>query len=181
MDRRELFPILAAASVAGLQAQHEHHKPALVSTANYKLQAFSQEQNRILDELTDIVIPADKDSGGARDARVSQYIDLVAFHVPVVKKAFEDGLRDFDVLASDKFGHPLAHLNRAQMSSLLETASSQEGAPRNGPERFFELLKFHAVEGFRLSYIGQTQWMGYKPHPEGLYPDLTLDSPGVGN
>jgi gluconate 2-dehydrogenase gamma chain len=175
MDRRELFPILAAAAVVPLEAQHEHHKPALVSTDKYKLQAFSAEQNEALDQLADIILPRDASSGGAHDARVSQYIDLVAFHVPAVKAAFEEGLREMDSLAQSRFGHPLSHLDRAQRTTLLEIASAHELAPTNPLERFFELLKFHTVEGYRLSHIGQTEWMGYKPHPPGLYPDLTVD------
>ncbi len=172
MDRRQLFPILATAS---LNAQHEHHKVALVSTPNYRLQVLTQEQNQILAELTDIIIPSDANSAGAREARVSQYIDLVAASVIQVKKAIDDGLRDFNNLAKAKFGTPLAELDRTGLTRLLETASANEGNPTSGAEQFFELLKFHTIEGYRLSHIGQTQWLGYKPHPPGLYPDLTVD------
>ena len=172
MHRRELFPILAAAS---LNAQHEHHKVALVSTPNYQLKTFTGEQNQILAELTDIIIPADVTSAGAREARVSQYIDLVAASVAPVKKAIDDGLRDFNTLAETKFGAPLAKLDRAKLTRLLEAASAKEGNPTNGAEQFFELLKFHTIEGYRLSHIGQTQWLGYKPHEPGLYPDLTVE------
>jgi len=175
MDRRELFPILAAATIASLNAQHEHHKVAQVSTANYRLQVLTKEQNQILAELTDIIIPADASSAGAKEARVSQYFDLVAASVAPIKQAIEDGLRDFNTLAEAKFESPLANLDRAKLTNLLETASANEGKPTTGAEQFFELLKFHTIEGYRLSYIGQTQWLGYKPHAPGLYPDLTVD------
>lgn len=169
MNRRELFPILAAA------AQHQHHKPAAVSTDTYQLQALSGEQNQILSQLADIIIPADATSPGAAEARVSQYFDLLAQHVAPLKKAFTEGLEDFNTLALSRFEAPLAKLTRAQMTTLLEVVSQHEGNPTNGAESFFELLKFHTVEGYRLSHVGQTQWLGYKPHPPGLYPDLTLD------
>jgi hypothetical protein len=175
MDRRELFPILAAVVTFDAAAQHEHHKPALVSTAGYKRQVFNDQQNQILDQLADIIIPTDAGSPGASQARVSQYFDLVATYVKPVRTAFEEGLQDFNTLALANFEAPLAKLTRAQLTTLLETAAAHEGNPTNGAESFFELLKFHTVEGYRLSHIGQTQWLGYKPHAPGLYPDLTVD------
>jgi hypothetical protein len=175
MERRELFPILAAATVAPLDAQHQHHRPALVSTDRYQLQVFSAEQNRILDELAEILIPADAASGGARAARVSQYFDLMAAHLAGFRQDFEQGLRDLDALAQERFAAPLASLDTARLTELLRIASANEGAPRTGAERFFELLKFQTVEGYRQSHIGQTEWLGYKPHPPGLYPDRTVD------
>lgn len=175
MDRRELFPILAAVAAFDAAAQHEHHKPALVSTPGYRRQVFNDQQNQILDQLADIIIPTDAGSPGASQARVSQYFDLVAAHEKPVRAAFEEGLQDFNTLALSIFEAPLANLGRTQLNSLLELASAHEGNPTNGAESFFELLKFHTVEGYRLSHIGQTQWLGYKPHPPGLYPDLTVD------
>lgn len=168
IDRRELFPILATAVVAS--AQHEHHRPALVSTDAYKLQVFTPQQNKILDVLADLIIPADANSGGAHDARVSQYMDLVAHHVAPVRKALESALVELDLIAQKTFALPLAGLDRPQTASVLEAA----------PEALIEMLKSHTVEGYRLSYIGQTQWMGYKPHPPGLYPDRTVDGESVG-
>ncbi len=175
MERRELFPILAAGAVAPLEAQHEHHRPALVSTDKYQLQVFNAEQNRILDALAEIIIPADERSGGARAGRVSQYFDLVAAHVPAVRKGFEEGLRDFEALAAERFGKRLAELEDTALEELLRSAAATEGAASSGAGRFFEVLKYHTVEGFRLSHIGQMEWLGYKPHAPGLYPDRTVD------
>ncbi|MEO5951037.1 MAG: gluconate 2-dehydrogenase subunit 3 family protein [Chloroflexia bacterium] len=166
MQRRELFPILIAAN---LSAQHEHHRAAIVSTDAYKLKYFNGDQNAILDKLSDVIFP------DASRARVSQYFDLIATHVEPVRKAFLEGLEDFNTLAQSKFEAKLQDLSVEQLTELLEIASAHEGNPTNGAESFFELIKFHTVEGYRLSYIGQTEWIGYKPHPPGLYPDLTLD------
>jgi hypothetical protein len=166
MQRRELFPILIAAN---LGAQHEHHRAALVSTDAYKRQYFNTDQNTILDKLSEVIFP------DASRARVSQYFDLLATHVEPVRKAFVDGLEDFETLSQSKFTTKLNDLSTDQLTELLEIASTHEGNPTNGAESFFELLKFHTVEGYRLSHIGQTEWIGYKPHPPGLYPDLTLD------
>ena len=129
-----------------------------MSTDAYKLQVFTPQQNKILDLLADLIIPADANSGGAHDARVSQY------------KALESALAELDLIAQKTFSQPLAALDRAQMTGVLEAA----------PEALLEMLKSHTVEGYRLSYIGQTQWMGYKPHLPGLYPDHSVDGKSVG-
>lgn len=175
MERRELFPILMAAVAADADAQHEHHKPAVVSTDAYRRRVFDERQNATLSTLADIIIPASDGSGGAAEARVSQYFDLVASQVPPMKEAFFTGLLEFDALALKLEGRKLNELDRAGLTRLLTEAARQEGAPTDGAGRFFELLKLHTVEGYRMSHIGQMQWIGYKPHPVGLYPDLTVD------
>jgi hypothetical protein len=174
MERRELFPILAATALPAA-AQHEHHKVALVSSADYKLQSFTASQNRILDILADIIIPDDPRSPGASAARVSQYFDLIAHHQPAYRGQIDSGLAAFEELAQKEFGKPLNALDRASLTKLLEAASRNEGKPGTPAERFFEFLKFQTIEGYRFSHIGQMKWIGYKPHEYGtLYPDNAL-------
>ncbi len=168
MDRRSLFPILGAVALP-IEAQHEHHKPAKIFADDYKLRAFTPEQDKTLSALADIIIPDDETSKGAGAARVSRYFDLVAHYVPVVKAAFMEGLAA--VQAEGAF----LSLTRERQTELVRRMAANEGAPTNALERFFEVLKFHTVEGYRLSHIGQTEWIRYKPHPGGLYPDTTVD------
>ncbi len=169
MDRRSLFPILGAVALP-IEAQHEHHKPAKIFADDYKLRAFTTEQDKTLAALADIIIPDDETSKGAGAARVSRYFDLMAHYVPAVKAAFLEGLAA--VNAEGNF----AAKTRAQQIDIVRRMAANEGTPTNALERFFELLKFHTVEGYRLSHIGQTEWIRYKPHPGGLYPDATVDA-----
>ncbi len=173
MDRRELFPILAALPLA---AQHEHHRPPKIFADDYKLRAFTAEQDAMLARLADIILPDDATSRGAAAAKVNRYFDLVAHYTPALKEAFSQGLGHVDAAAAKRFGHPFSHLDREKQTAIVETMAAHEGAPGSELERFFEVLKFHTVEGYRLSHIGQTEWIGYKPHPGGLYPDTTIDS-----
>jgi hypothetical protein len=168
MERRSLFPILGAVALP-LDAQHEHHKPAKIFADDYKLRAFTAEQDKILSVLADIIIPDDETSKGAGAARVSRYFDLVAYYVPTVKAAFVEGLA---ALNAERAFLPLT---RERQTDLVRRMAANEGAPTNALERFFEVLKFHTVEGYRLSHIGQTEWIRYKPHSGGLYPDATVD------
>jgi hypothetical protein len=176
MQRRDLLPILGAAALP-LQAQHEHHKPAKIFADSYQLRAFSAEQDQALSQLADIIIPDDATSRGAGAARVSRYFDFLAHYTPALKSAFLSGLEAVNTAAQSRFGHAFAHLDRSQQTALVELMAQNESAPTNDLERFFEVLKFHTVEGYRFSHIGQTEWIRYQPHPGGLYPDNTVDRP----
>jgi hypothetical protein len=175
VQRRELFPILTAAALP-LEAQHEHHKPAKIFADDYKLRAFTDEQDQVLNRLAGIIIPDDETSRGAETARVGRYFDLLAHYLPAVKKQFLDGLVVVEEEARVRFGHSFAHLNAAQQTEIVAAMAKNEGAPTNPFERFFEILKFQTIEGYRLSHIGQTEWIQYKPHPGGLYPDSSVDA-----
>jgi hypothetical protein len=169
IERRELFPILGASV---LSAQHEHHRVAKVSSAEYKLRVLSAEQNRILDALTDIILPTDERAPGASAARVSQYLDLAASYQEPLRDGLMRGLAALDQVARREEGKALGELDRGGLTRVLEIAARNEGAPTDEAERFFEVLKFHTVEGYRFSHIGQMQWIGYRPHEYGkLYPD----------
>jgi hypothetical protein len=178
MERRELFPILAAVPLAELPlaAQHEHHRPAKIFADDYRLRAFTEAEDRTLSSLADIVIPDDERSPGAGAARVSRYFDLMAHYVPRIKEGFARGLAAVEAESARRFQQSFARIGRERQTEIVSTMAAHEGAPESELERFFALLKHQTVEGYRLSHIGQTQWIGYKPHPGGLYPDDTLDS-----
>jgi len=106
---------------------------------------------------------------------VSRYFDLVAFYTPALKANVMRGLEMVDAEAMKQFGKAFAGLDRGQQTKVVEVMARNEGKATNDFERFFEVLKFHTVEGYRLSHIGQTEWLQYKPHPGGLYPDGALD------
>ncbi|MEJ1934592.1 gluconate 2-dehydrogenase subunit 3 family protein [Nostoc sp. NIES-2111] len=171
MERRNLFPILGALALP-LEAQHEHHKAARIFAEDYQLRAFSEAQDQMLARLTDIIIPDDETARGAGAAKVSRYFDLVAHYVPEFRAAVLDGLSSVEAAATLRFGAAFGDLNRAQQTEIVREMAQNEGEPRTALERFFAVLKFHTVEGYRLSHIGQTEWIRYKPHPGGLYPDL---------
>ncbi len=173
MQRRDLFPILASLPLA---AQHEHHKPARIFADDYQLRAFTPTQDQTLNRLAGIIIPDDPTARGAEAARVSRYFDLLAHYLPAFKQQFLEGLAAVDAESQSRFGHPFPQLSLSQQSAVVAAMAKNETAPTNALERFFEVLKFHTVEGYRLSHIGQTEWIQYKPHPGGLYPDTTVDA-----
>lgn len=174
MERREVLKIVALAALSpkmnALQAAAACNMKAASATSSapeYKLQFFSEDESRALDQLMEMIIPADKHSPGAHAAKTNLFADLmVATGDNAVKKQWQDGVR--------------LMREEAALSSLpeaLRKAAVNEANPKTDLERFFVLLKEMTVNGYYtsetgihedLQYIGNT-YLGAFPgctHPQ---------------
>ena len=90
--RRELIQLTAGAVIA---ARGE-------ASAQKGGQFFAPEEFRMVDELSEIIIPADEHSPGARAAKVAAYIDarLGKSLEPEPKQLWRDGLKRVDAFTS---------------------------------------------------------------------------------
>ncbi|MGH9666190.1 MAG: gluconate 2-dehydrogenase subunit 3 family protein, partial [Bryobacteraceae bacterium] len=113
---------------------------------------FTAEEYAVVDELSEMVIPADEKSGGAKAARVVDYIDST------LADAFEQKERD-DFRAGLKV---FVATPAAEREPLLARASKNEKHPRTPDEKFFRLLKQHTVRGYYTSKIGIHDDLEYK-------------------
>jgi hypothetical protein len=100
MERRELIKIFAITALSPkLNALQTAvcHMEAAAKTSNapeYKLQLFSQDESRVLDQLMEMIVPADNHSPGAHAAKTNLFADLmVATSDDAVKKQWRDGIR----------------------------------------------------------------------------------------
>jgi hypothetical protein len=141
LARRELIKIAAGTAAA-----------ATLSQAAPQPKFFTAEEYALVDELTEIVIPADEKSGGAKAARVVDYIDarLSEAFDPSERDDFRVGLKPF--LAAPASGR----------EALLKRASENEKRPKTAEEKFFRLLKEHTVRGYYTSKIGIHDDLDYK-------------------
>jgi Gluconate 2-dehydrogenase subunit 3 len=158
MERRALLKIFAMTAVS----QKLHALPiadmpgmsmaqAPPAPTPYTLQFFSEEESLLLDQLMEMILPADDHSAGAHAARTNLFADLmVATSSDAVKKQWRDGL----------------HLMReeAATSSLadaLHKAAAGEENPTSDLQRFFVPLKQMTVNGYYTSETGIHQEMEY--------------------
>jgi hypothetical protein len=112
--------------------------------ADYQLQFFTPAENELLDQLTEMIIPADAHSPGAHAARVSLFADLmVATSGERVKAQWREGLRLFQETATE-----------SSVADALAQAAAHEGHPTTELERFFAVLKPMTVNGYYTSEIG---------------------------
>jgi len=164
IERRELFKILGATLAAAREvaAQHEHGAAAPIDTANYKPRFFSDRQYTAIDDLTEIIIPADDQSPGARAAGVRFYVDSVLHYAaPDVQQRWHNGLAAVEEAAHAQFGKDFPDLGAAEKDKLVALMAKGEKSPTTELERFFPVLKGAAVEAFALSDIGMQEYLGY--------------------
>ena len=121
------------------------------AAGDYSLQFFSEEENQFLDQLMEMIIPAEEHSPGASAAQVSLFADrMVSSGDAEEKRAWRTGLKLMrDEAAASSIGDALAK------------AATSESDPHTEIERFFVILKRMTVDGYYTSEIGIRQDLNY--------------------
>ena len=115
LTRRELIQIGAVAAgvaAAGVRTWFRRgHAPKF----------FSPEEFAMLDELTELIIPADDHSPGARAAEAAAYLDgrLAESIDEENKKQWHEGLKRIDVLSHEMHGMPFLEATPEQRVAVL--------------------------------------------------------------
>jgi hypothetical protein len=130
---------------------------------------FSAAELGLLDELTEMIIPADQHSGGARAAGVAAYLDRslaekdarIEDHAAEHQR-FKDGLARVDELARAAHGASFLEVTPAQRSAILERMAVKEDDPQAPEERFFGELKRATTYVYYSSRVGMIDEMEYK-------------------
>jgi hypothetical protein len=150
MERRTAIKIITlGAMTPGLDALGAAVHCAMPADAawtpgDYKLQFFTAAENELVDQLAEMIIPADAHSPGAHAAQVSLFADLmVATSEQAVKEQWRDGLRLFAEVAV-----------KSTVAEALAQAAAHEEQPKTELERFFTILKLMTVNGYYTSKIG---------------------------
>ena len=139
-DRRDLIKLSLGAALARGAGKHKF---------------FTDEEYAMVDELTDIIIPTDEKSGGAKTARVAEYIDgwLAEEFDPQGRHEWRIQLSLID-LKSSKMHHQT--FLKCQNVQRIAVVSSIEKEP------FFATLKAATVRGYYSSKVGIHDEMDYK-------------------
>jgi gluconate 2-dehydrogenase subunit 3-like protein len=154
MDRRaalQLIGLGVAATRAGIAQQHLHALQA--QPEKYQLQFFTPAEDRLIDQIAEMILPADGHSPGASAARVSKFIDLVAANSPAgAQAAWKAG-----VAAMGNF------LDRspADRKATLDKLSAAQN-PATPAERFFADMKRTTIFAYYTSRVGLIQELEYK-------------------
>jgi hypothetical protein len=122
------------------------------SAINYKLRFFTPEENELLDQLMEMIIPADDHSPGAHAAQVSLFADLmVSTSSAATQKQWRGGLKKMQEEA-----------RRSSLTEALAKSAGHEGHATSNLERFFGILKQMTVNGYYTSAIGIHQDLRYQ-------------------
>jgi hypothetical protein len=172
MKRRELFKFAAGSAVvvSALRAQGPH-------------KFFTPEEFAIMDEFTEILIPADEHSGGARAAKVAEYLDQQ------LAEAFDDELRQkaragialVDKVSMKQNEVKFMEATPKQRVEVVSAMSGNEEKPTTPEEIFFHDTKVGAIHAYYTSKIG-IQEVDYKGNviQAGTYAGELPSGPALG-
>jgi hypothetical protein len=164
VERREILRILtiaaAAATFPGFQkwtfaCGHSGNALTQSKPAHYLPLFFRELEYALVEQLTDIIIPSDG-TPGAREAGVSEFIDLIVSRDAALQQKFRTGLMWLNAHSSRQNGKAFLALAADQQAALLEPlaykAKYQAGEERG--RDFFELVREYTVMGFYTTEIG---------------------------
>jgi Gluconate 2-dehydrogenase subunit 3 len=183
MERRAVLKLVALTAFSpnmtlkmdalqGSAACHMGSASATSSNPEYKLQFFSEDESRVLDQLMEMIIPADSQSPGAHATKTHLFADvMVATSDDADKKQWQDGI----CLIREEAA-------RSSLAEALRKASNNEGNPQTDLEQFFAVLKEMTVRGYYTSaiaieqdlrYVGNTYLPVFPEctHPEHTHPE----------
>jgi Gluconate 2-dehydrogenase subunit 3 len=163
LTRRDLLKAAATAAAATPLVSGDRLVAAVAAPTSAP-KFFTRAQYALVDELTEILIPADEHSGGARAAGVVAYIDsrLAEAVEPDPKQRFLAGLARVDQIARERKGGPFMSLTPADREAIVTAMAAEEEAPKSEEGKFFVELKRHTIRGYYTSKIGIHDEMEYK-------------------
>jgi hypothetical protein len=125
---------------------------------------FTTAQHALVDELSETIIPADTHSGGAKAAKVADYIDQT------LRESFDDsqealwreGLRLVDIMSQHYNGKSFVNASPEERIAVLTVLSDNDRMTDLPEVRFFIELKRLTVRGYYTSKIGIHDELEYK-------------------
>jgi hypothetical protein len=144
IGRRDLIKLGAGAALAS-QA-YGAGKPKFLTPDEFAL----------VDELSEMIIPADEKSGGAKAARVAEFIDstLAEAFEQAERDTWRNGLMLVNSTAAEAHGTPFLKCTPEQRVVILTRMSETKGS-------FFHDLKALTIRGYYTSKVGIHDDLGY--------------------
>jgi hypothetical protein len=158
LSRRDAIKLAAAATVAASLGVDD-------AAAQVRIGGFLTEAEfTLLDELSEMIIPADAHSPGARAAKVAAFIDarLAEAWEQKDRTEWRSGLALVDRLSQEAHQLPFMKASPEQRLAVLTRMAQNESTPQKPEEKFFKELKSRVVYAYYTSEIGIKQEMEYK-------------------
>ena len=170
ISRRTVLKILGVgvgvASAPSVFAQHPHPHTGVEMVdmdTRSQLRFFTAAEMTSIALMTDLIIPTDEQSPGAKDAGVPAFIDLMVSESSVeTKNLWRNGLAAIDEFCKKEFGNTFTTLTSEQQVAVLRLISRNEYQPRRIEERLFIAIKGLTVDGYYTSELGIHQELRYK-------------------
>jgi len=159
--RREIIKLAAGAMIVPPVFQS---KPRARKPGPKPRRFFTQAEFAMVDELSELIIPADDHSPGARAAKAAEYIDqrLAETREEEPKREWREGLKLIDRISNEMSGRPFAQASQEQRVALIERIAQNEANPQKPEEKFFVEIKSRVAHAYYTSKIGIHDELEYK-------------------
>jgi Gluconate 2-dehydrogenase subunit 3 len=136
-------------------------KPAETKSAG---RFFTPSQHTMVEELSETIIPADRHSGGAKAAKVADYIDKTLHETTDDNKKtlWRECLPLINSMSQHYSGKSFVDATQEERIAVLTVLSDNENITDVPEVRFFLDLKKMTVEGYYTSKIGIHDELEYK-------------------
>src|SRR6266478_6277349 len=138
--------------------------PAKTAEGKSAARFFTPAQHALVEELSETIIPADSHSGGAKAAKVADYIDqfLRESYDDNDKALWREGLRLVDVMSRHYNGKSFVSASPEGKIAVVKVLSDNDHMTDLPEVRFFIELKRLTVHGYYTSKIGIHDELEYK-------------------
>ena len=150
--------------------------PSIVLSAcrsdNYQNKFFSNADTRLLNEIADVILPETKNSPGAKELKVGNFMDTYVADCFTIEhqKVVQKGLVEFEQSCFDKMGASFEKINRNQRHEFLtsldaEAKGQKETLSASQSEHYFEIIKSLVLFAYFTSNEGATKALRYLTVP----------------
>lgn len=164
LTRRELIKLMSVAVLA-VPGGENKQAPRNVRKRQRKVHRFfTRAEFAMVDELSEMIIPTDHHSPGARAAQVAAFIDksLAETLEAEPRQQWRAGLKSIDALAREMHGQAFMNVKPDQRMTVLEHIAQNETSPQTPEDKFFVELKSRVAYAYYTSKIGLRQELDYK-------------------
>jgi hypothetical protein len=125
---------------------------------------FTPSQHALVEELSETIIPADSHSGGAKAAKVADFIDqyLRETSDDNQKALWREGLRLIDSMSQHYTGKSVVDASPEERIEVFTVLSDHDKLTDLTEVRFYKDLKHLTVRGYYTSKIGIHDELEYK-------------------
>src|SRR5277367_581154 len=158
-----VLPLSGAAT--GVQATQAPPAPkAEAAEAKSTARFFTPTQHALVEELSETIIPADSRSGGAKAAKVADFIEqTVRESTDDNQRAlWREGLRLMESMSAHYNGKSFVESSSEEKIAVLKVLSDNEHMDELPEVQFFKELKALTVRGYYTSKIGIHDELDYK-------------------
>ena len=125
---------------------------------------FTPAQHTLVEELSETIIPADSHSGGAKAAKVADYIEQVLREGvdDNQKSVWREGLRLIDLMSQHYNAKSFIESSSEERVAVLTVLSDNDHMTDLPEVKFFRELKHLTIRGYYTSKIGIHDELEYK-------------------